>query len=493
LDLEVIVLDRNFLKKVIDEAATTFVRGNIIRKTLTTQIKTGLKKDAAGRIYKIEQTAYPRLVEEAYADTDANTIPGSNFIASYGPRTQTLENFIESIVLNETYPVKQIIALGACLAYGQWEYQDFFDYCVVPDSEIPREAGKYKLEIPAPHGQYSQTESHHQTFPNSFLQTTVRITSPGEQHRAVKVTVLPLDDNASITFTEDDELPGPPGYSSKRPIKYQQMWQLFAATCQERTLVHCAAGVGRTGHLILTFEILRHYHHIFASSDPKICAQKIHDILTRMRFNRPCLVNVEQQFCDAIANAVSLYNYACSKQYKLEEYILPVGAQEDVVPTCQQQASPRITPTPQTPAVSYYAEKFAPFSKDPDGNKAPRRSETELRLFHKELGRTNSAEQIQTLLTIAEPYLNRHMNPKVDKKVGIVVTGRWNACIQAARTRALELVRSKIDLQGKQALPYIAGLRDLNLFSMHRKRLSFGRTNAQKSIDTMIKTLRPGN
>jgi len=83
----------------------------------------------------------------------------------------------------------------------------------------------------------------------------------------------------------------------------------------ENILIHCTAGAGRTGHLILTFELLKYYHEIFSSQDPVIISNKILEIVERIRQNRPALIATTEQFNEAIKNADILYRYALEKKY----------------------------------------------------------------------------------------------------------------------------------------------------------------------------------
>jgi hypothetical protein len=62
-------------------------------------------------------------------------------------------------------------------------------------------------------------------------------------------------------------------------------------------------------------EILKNYDRLFISHDPKIIAAGIHEILNRIRRNRPGLVEAEMQFEEAIRNAEILYQYALKKEY----------------------------------------------------------------------------------------------------------------------------------------------------------------------------------
>lgn len=95
----------------------------------------------------------------------------------------------------------------------------------------------------------------------------------------------------------------------------EAFYQLLQECKENPTIVHCASGVGRTGHFILTERILTNYLKIFSHTDPVKSAAMILAILDNMRSVRPALVQTVDQFTFAIRNADSLFRHALQKQY----------------------------------------------------------------------------------------------------------------------------------------------------------------------------------
>ena len=61
-------------------------------------------------------------------------------------------------------------------------------------------------------------------------------------------------------------------YTKEPVVEVKELlWQLSQQTSP--LLIHCKAGIGRTGHLILTLELIKHYSEIFASNEPTKIAQ----------------------------------------------------------------------------------------------------------------------------------------------------------------------------------------------------------------------------
>ena len=202
-------------------------------------------------------------------------------------------------------PTRKIIALGTTLAHGQGQYQDFFDYCLEP--RINSSYGNYELTIDKDKlkGSYDTAMSG-QLSPKGIIQSPLLINRKEnrERKRELNVTIIPISDNNTINLKNDLD----------HSIK-ELLWKILRDSTKENILLHCASGIGRTGHLILTLEILRNYKDIFEANNAEIASKKIHEIVTRMRKNRFCLIQVEEQFADAIRNAYILYQYGLEKGY----------------------------------------------------------------------------------------------------------------------------------------------------------------------------------
>lgn len=90
---------------------------------------------------------------------------------------------------------------------------------------------------------------------------------------------------------------------------YQVLWNLYQKYLTQLIVVHCAAGAGRTGQLILMFELVKHHKEIDVIKDPVGKAKAILAILDRLRLNRPALVLTTDQLEHAIRGAEALYQY----------------------------------------------------------------------------------------------------------------------------------------------------------------------------------------
>jgi protein tyrosine phosphatase len=243
---------------------------------------------------KTRSFPFPRFVDSNFT-INANLIKGTNFIAAAGPQhPNCVGAFFENTVFHSKTPINRIIALGQTLADGN-HYQDFYDYIIKPRRK--NQAGNFSFTIQKKKvkGSYSVAMSG-QITPKTVIKSTIVVNDNKGRSRELQVTLINLKDNGVIDLKED-----------KNDILKNTLWQCLLY--EGNKLVHCAAGIGRTGHLILTLEILKNYQYIFGENNEKIAADRILAIVERIRENRFCLIQVEDQFTAAIRNAHILYNY----------------------------------------------------------------------------------------------------------------------------------------------------------------------------------------
>ncbi len=244
--------------------------------------------------------------DDCFPNYDAVRIPGTNFVAGHGPRVDTFKEFIQSTALNPSCPIKQIVALVDCMAYEIHVHQDCFDYCL---RERLIKSDDHAVSVKRISGKVHTTVSGHQTCPEEIVLSKIMIESRISDRAEVDVTIFTLNDNSYLKFFPETL------YREESVKLKEKLWQLYQLSLKENIFVHCAAGVGRTGHFILTLEILKHCDEIFAYDDPAKSAEKIHQLLRNMRSVRPALVYTEEQFSKAIENAYYVYDHALRKGY----------------------------------------------------------------------------------------------------------------------------------------------------------------------------------
>jgi hypothetical protein len=112
-----------------------------------------------------------------------------------------------------------------------------------------------------------------------------------------------------------------------------------------------------------------------------------------------------------------------------------------------------------------------------------------IRTFNCELKKAETVKQIEALVVIAKPFINRHKNPKTDSLIS-KDTATWNKKLQQARAKGLELLGS--ELADKPAAENIAWLKCWEkkpLFSQHRHHFWFSDLPWRTRSQTKIKEL----
>lgn len=321
-DSEYYVPDPAFVEQVIAEAKKTFTPGRefarhkpLVKKWLFFRPTEPFKDNRFKR--------------------NAHWLPETNYIASTGPSIdKEIPAFLEDTVYNPYRPIHQVVALGHCLAYNDYTYRDFYDYCL---KERLEHFGPYHVRIKRSSGGSKTTVSEHQIYPKKLVQSRLMITpddSTGSRPDRLNVTLISLRDGCALDLSD----------AKRAPLK-EVLWQLFLKSLNEPILVHCTAGEGRTGHLILTLEILRFYTFVFSGKDASKSAAQIHDILNDMRTARPALVHNEKQFEMAIRNAGILYQYGLQKRLAAENLqtariaaVTPASPGQGLFATAQKEA-----------------------------------------------------------------------------------------------------------------------------------------------------------
>jgi protein tyrosine phosphatase len=248
--------------------------------------------------------------EDTEFTNHATPIKGSNFIAAPGPQySSDLSNFFTNTVFHKTKPINEVIALGRVLRQDDDDRyeRDFYDYFITPRENESVDDFSLTVKKRNVAGKSVKTQSNQiLILPGTkTLESTISVTHKDnkEAPRKLHVTMIDLGDNECIDLAND-----------KDNVLKDALWECSKKEEKGDVLVKCAAGIGRTGHLILTLEILKKYKDIF-SGNAETAAAKILAIVDRMRENRYCLIASKQQFAGAIRNARILYQYGLKKGF----------------------------------------------------------------------------------------------------------------------------------------------------------------------------------
>ncbi|HSW94509.1 MAG TPA: hypothetical protein VLJ15_09205 [Gammaproteobacteria bacterium] len=320
----------------------------------------------------------PQFHDPKFPTWGANKIDKTPFSAGQGPRLPEMSVFFDNTVFNDAISVGHILAIGDCLGdiyvTGKTRPRpSFYDYCLRPrENEI---FGDYRLTVEILCG--DPLKAGVLVFPNGIVEsllTVTRVANPEknqkEETRVVHVTIMGLVDNCSLYLADG-------GPEEKLETDFSQSYEERKKTCWEllcksslleqagKTMfVHCTAGLGRTGHMIGTFEFVKNYAWIFETSNPMQIADRILDLVDDLRISRPALILNQMQMLDAIDNMVILYQYGLEKGYIQTEHVsqalspdtraiqtmlLPSIPEEKSIPTTPTFPEEKSVPTPTFP------------------------------------------------------------------------------------------------------------------------------------------------
>jgi protein tyrosine phosphatase len=261
-------------------------------------IKIAKKDYVHGSVYALQHSR----VTDASFIRNTNHILGTHFIASTGPRDKAdTINFINDTAFHDPQ-INYIVAIGdklseldACPIKA-----DFLNYFIGNNKQI---LGHYSVSRQQLNGGKRHVLSEHETSPDVFIESKLSI-SYKSIVKEMSVIGIELKDGRSIKLKHDTD-----------DVIKEILWKIFIISLDNPVLIHCKHGHGRTGHLILTLEILKHYSTLFASDDPEVVAKNILNLLTDVRSQRPGLVRAPRQFIEAIRNAYLLHRYGLDKGY----------------------------------------------------------------------------------------------------------------------------------------------------------------------------------
>jgi hypothetical protein len=297
------------------------------------EIKAGIPCPASANRKTLEERCYFTYADNCFPDYNANWINGSNVIAMQGAASDSyVAVLMQSLLFSETMKdkpqVTTIIALGNCLRGPDDGSADFYNYCFDdrdPASNDMR-AGKtfavetnpkkYKeFDIELPYLKHSITVKNRyaspvytrvdrKDFPSGFVSSELNVSG-----KKLDALLIAIPDGHCLDLEDDN---------SENIMLKELLWKISQKSSQEATAVHCMGGIGRTGHMILTLEIIKNYQRIFASDNPAKIAQAIQAIVDRIRENRVAMIASLDQYLVAIQNADLVYQYALDKKYVTE-------------------------------------------------------------------------------------------------------------------------------------------------------------------------------
>lgn len=319
---QVTIPTRKFLEKTIELALDQFVCGIVnntyFKKMLASDEKL-CQSVRPSHIAGLSPLA-PQFNDDAFPTYNANIIPDTNFIASAGPYTEehVAEFFYNMIHL--PVPVQEIIAFGDELLTNQSinGYADYRDYFTVPGSY---KTADYEIQIScmvADGTLSTNAAGHHYSPTDKPVRSKLNVTyipsatntlrSKEKIEKEINVTFHSLIDNSFLDLATSSD-------------QYNNIvCQHFEKAQHVPTLVHCAAGVGRTGQFIFMMELLKNYDQIFLNKTEMQSAAEILYILERIRKTRPGLVWTDEQFQMTIYNVIALRKYALKKGYSFDEF-----------------------------------------------------------------------------------------------------------------------------------------------------------------------------
>lgn len=254
------------------------------------------KRFVKGPIYSVHHS---RVKDDSFIRSTQH-IPNTNFLATAGPKDKDeLIDFFNDTLFRDP-PITHIVALGNRLTESDCRTKgiDFLNYY-----KKSYHVGPYYVSSQLINGGFSTRLTEKESKPNIYAETKITISTP-DLRKNVTVIGIELKDGGFIDLKDDPN-----------DKKKEVLWKIFRIAKTNPVLVHCKFGHGRTGHLILIMELLKHYSTAFSGDASNVIAENIMGILDNMRKQRPGLVHTRKQIIEAINNVIVLQRYGLEKGY----------------------------------------------------------------------------------------------------------------------------------------------------------------------------------
>lgn len=247
-------------------------------------------------------TKYPRFAEEkTFPGLDANTIPNSPWIAASGPSyadSESLSRFLKAIS-NSEKPVDTIVALGEKIALKEGDENcDFMNYFLMAPGET-LETKNFSVATKEITDDYDAKKDG--PTPKTVTQSKIVITNKlTKEEREIDVIFIPVKDNTAIDLSQDTD----------GKIRAALAEIAERAKREDRNiLVHCRAGMGRTGGLITGITCANDAKAIYGAKNVAEAASVVVEDVYHVRGNRMSLMQESCQLLGALQVAETLYRH----------------------------------------------------------------------------------------------------------------------------------------------------------------------------------------
>jgi protein tyrosine phosphatase len=314
-------IDQELLNAIITKAQEQFVPG-------ATHYANGMNSPISYMIRRHSLGDKPSNINQDFHHYNADLVDNGSthhLVAAVGPKLKQLPVFFQEVVANPRHPIKKIIALGKMLGHGDEKALDFHDYCLMAEPARyvvgdefydvsvdldPKQNDSPFIICNTTVGEPTGAPLHtalSEGIVHSQLSVARGVTdSQGKERvlglQTIQVTIIAHAAPAEHLSSDDEQLP--------------KLLRLYQESLNHNTLIHCDNGMGRTGQLILTFEIFRQFDNIFATNfsrdkneQAKFSAREILNVLNMLRRDRKGLVDSSDQLQHAIRSACALRQY----------------------------------------------------------------------------------------------------------------------------------------------------------------------------------------